>query len=53
MSERKERLQRKLAAGHPAKKRFCADRICGWWGVSSVNLRCPSCGERTVCDAIR
>lgn len=45
MSEKKERLKRKLASDRPAQKRSCS--ACPWWGLSPVNLSCPQCGKRT------
>ncbi len=50
MSEKKERLRRKLAAGHPPKKQACADPACGWWGLSPVSIRCPVCRGRTATE---
>ncbi len=45
MSGKKERAKR----DHPLRKRSC--NSCPWWGLSSVNRRCPDCGARTKIDA--
>ncbi len=46
MSERQERLKRKLTAANPQINRLSCSS-CPWWGLSLVNMRCPDCGGRT------